>query len=146
MSIYKNQLEIDVTVLLNPKAPHYKEIREFSLNNESWLTHIDFVDNMAKLMSKSSIAIGAPGSTSWERACLGIPSIIIPLAENQRDIANNLEIAKAAIKVELVEIESNLFNAIQELINSWQAYYETNISLCDGLGRERVLQEIQKLF
>lgn len=142
----KNELDLNITVLLSPKAPHYDEVSKLCLKHINKIKHIDFVDNMAELMSNSCIAIGAPGSTSWERACLGIPSIIVPIAENQRDIANNLELAEAAIKVELSEIEDNLVSAIKELVVSWKTYHNTNLELCDGLGSERVLQYIQELL
>ncbi len=40
-------------------------------------------DDFAKMMSKSDLAIGAGGTTTWERMCLGVPSIIVSIAENQ---------------------------------------------------------------
>jgi len=42
-------------------------------------------------MADSDLAIGAAGSTSWERCCLGLPTLLIVLAENQRDAARFLE-------------------------------------------------------
>jgi UDP-2,4-diacetamido-2,4,6-trideoxy-beta-L-altropyranose hydrolase len=69
-----------VTVLLSERAPHYQQVKSFAKQEKSWVTHIDFVENMAEFMSGYDIVIGAPGSTSLERACLGIPSIIIALA------------------------------------------------------------------
>lgn len=41
-------------------------------------------------MIKADISIGACGSTSWERCCLGLPSIVITVAENQKPIAKEL--------------------------------------------------------
>ncbi len=40
-------------------------------------------DEFAKIMSNSDLAIGAGGTTTWERMCLGVPSIIVSIAENQ---------------------------------------------------------------
>ncbi|MEM8918563.1 MAG: UDP-2,4-diacetamido-2,4,6-trideoxy-beta-L-altropyranose hydrolase [Pseudomonadota bacterium] len=48
------------------------------------------VNDMASLMASCDMAIGAAGSTSWERCCLGVPTIMIVLADNQRLIAKNL--------------------------------------------------------
>lgn len=48
------------------------------------------VSNMAELMSQADIAIGAGGTTSWERCCLGLPTVMVELAQNQRDIAEAL--------------------------------------------------------
>jgi len=146
LSEFTDHSQLQVTVLLNPKAPHYSQVSEFSEQNKEWIRHFDFIDNMAELMSHHCIAIGAPGTTSWERACLGIPSIIIPLAPNQADIANSLEVAKAAVKVELSVFDRSFKTAVADILKNWQEYHETNLSVCDGLGRERVLQEIQGLF
>jgi len=52
------------------------------------------------------VAIGAPGTTSWERACLGLPSIIVPLAENQRETSNQLVKHGAVLCVNVEEIEA----------------------------------------
>ena len=96
-------------------------------------------------MTQHNIAIGAPGSTSWERACLGIPSIIIPLAENQKDISQSLVQAQAAIKVALDNIPSELLTAIDELKIHWTKFHNVNKSLCDGLGLSRVITQVEQL-
>jgi UDP-2,4-diacetamido-2,4,6-trideoxy-beta-L-altropyranose hydrolase len=38
---------------------------------------------MAKLMASCDAAIGAGGTTQWERACIGIPSLVVSIANNQ---------------------------------------------------------------
>lgn len=40
-------------------------------------------NDFAKIMSKADLAIGAGGTTTWERMCLGVPSIVVSIAENQ---------------------------------------------------------------
>ena len=135
-----------VTVLLKGNAPHYQQLKSFSQQNSDWVTHIDFTDNMAQLMTEHTIAIGAPGSTSWERACLGIPSIIIPLADNQEDISQSLVKAKAALKVVLEDIPTELPAAISELNSHWTSFHNASTELCDGLGLTRVLTQIEKQF
>ena len=44
------------------------------------------IENMAEIMTSCDLAIGAGGSTTWERCTLGIPTIQIETAENQRFI------------------------------------------------------------
>ena len=41
-------------------------------------------------MLKADMSIGASGTTSWERCCLGLPSLVISIAENQKPIAQEL--------------------------------------------------------
>jgi len=134
-----------VTVLLGPRAPHYQQVLDFCMQHNDWITHLDFVDNMAELMLLHQVAIGAPGTTSWERACLGLPSIIIPLADNQQTISRNLVAVDAAYKVELDDINLQLISTYQRLLQNWSALKKNNLKLCDGLGLNRVLQAIETL-
>lgn len=134
-----------VTVLLSPKAPHYLSVKQFCKQHVSWVSHIDFVEDMAELMLKHHAAIGAPGTTSWERACLGLPSIIIPLAENQRANSEQLVKAGAAIKVDLSDISTGLLTAYHAMIEDWQGMRLLNLSVCDGLGLFRVTHCINQL-
>ena len=46
--------------------------------------------HLADLMSRADLAIGAAGTTTWERMCLGIPSLVVSIAENQRPAAEAL--------------------------------------------------------
>ena len=55
------------------------------------------INNMAQLMADSDLAIGAAGATSWERCCLGLPSIMLVLAANQLEVAKGLKDAHAAL-------------------------------------------------
>lgn len=48
------------------------------------------ISNMAELMAWADLAISAGGSTCWELAFMGLPSIILVLADNQRLIAKQL--------------------------------------------------------
>ena len=134
-----------ITVLLSPNAPHYESVKQFCEKNTCWIRHITFVDDMAKLMLSHDVAIGAPGTTSWERACLGLPSIIVPLAENQKTISAQLVQASAAIKVSINEISTNLLTAYQTMMDNWHNMRLANFSICDGLGIFRVTQCINQL-
>jgi UDP-2,4-diacetamido-2,4,6-trideoxy-beta-L-altropyranose hydrolase len=49
------------------------------------------VTEMPELMAWADVAVAAGGTTTWERALLGLPSLIVVLAENQRDLAEASE-------------------------------------------------------
>ncbi|MFL9599001.1 UDP-2,4-diacetamido-2,4,6-trideoxy-beta-L-altropyranose hydrolase, partial [Aeromonas veronii] len=38
---------------------------------------------MAVLMAEHDLAIGAAGGMTWERACLGLPTLAVPIVDNQ---------------------------------------------------------------
>jgi len=133
-----------ITVLLGRQSPHYKAVAAFCREHD-WVTHIDFVNDMPSLMHKHDLAIGAPGSTTWERACLGIPSILIPLAENQQTICQNMLALDAAISVAIDDISSHFSGAYKQLISKAEYYQAQNLTLCDGLGLNRVLLAVEQL-
>ena len=49
--------------------------------------------HLADLMSEADLAIGAGGATTWERCCLGLPSLVVSIAENQRPACAALAVA-----------------------------------------------------
>jgi UDP-2,4-diacetamido-2,4,6-trideoxy-beta-L-altropyranose hydrolase len=135
---------LTITVLLGKGAPHYETVILYcaKLNNAR---QFDFVEDMAELMLDHDLAVGAPGSTSWERACLGLPCIVIPLAENQFEIAGRLQVNSAAVVVNLHELQSTFSEGFDRIMSKWDVYVQANLSLCDGLGIYRFLIEFQRL-
>ncbi|MDO6488129.1 UDP-2,4-diacetamido-2,4,6-trideoxy-beta-L-altropyranose hydrolase [Colwellia sp. 6_MG-2023] len=135
---------LSVTVVLSARAPHYNEVVTFCQENKDWIKHISFTNDMATLMESHDLAIGAPGTTSWERACLGLPSIIIPIADNQKYITQELTAANAAICLKIGDIKAKLFNSLKELLSDYKGFKERNLSLCDGLGVYRINEIIEQ--
>ena len=52
--------------------------------------------SLAGLMARADLALGAAGTASWERACLGLPCLVVPVAENQLQGARALQSAGVA--------------------------------------------------
>jgi UDP-2,4-diacetamido-2,4,6-trideoxy-beta-L-altropyranose hydrolase len=96
-------------------------------------------NRMAELMRDADLAIGAAGTTSWERCCLGLPALVLVLAENQRANAEALALAGAAITLRDV---SEIGGAVSGLVRDEQALHRMSAAafgLTDGLGTARVL-------
>ncbi|WP_372932136.1 UDP-2,4-diacetamido-2,4,6-trideoxy-beta-L-altropyranose hydrolase, partial [Shewanella putrefaciens] len=130
-----------LTVLLSPRAPHYKEVKAWC-DSHANVVHHDFVQDMASLMSEHDIAIGAPGTTSWERACLGLPNIVIPIAENQQAICQALLAHQASVLIQPSNIEHELQSALHHLLDNYSIFANANLKLCDGEGLYRVINVI----
>lgn len=47
--------------------------------------------SLALLMNRADIALGGAGATSWERICVGLPALVVCVAENQKPIAEEME-------------------------------------------------------
>ncbi|EGR3921541.1 UDP-2,4-diacetamido-2,4,6-trideoxy-beta-L-altropyranose hydrolase [Vibrio cholerae] len=138
------RVNADFTVLLSPRAPHFQQVNAWCLTQPN-VQHQDFVSDMANLMLEHDIAIGAPGTTSWERACLGLPSIIVPLAGNQLFICEQLVKHDAAVHVDINDIPSMLHGAFLKVLKEWSQFKEANLAICDGRGVRRVIFEIEQL-
>lgn len=86
----KLPVDMRITVVMGLHAPWLEQVRrqakELSIPTEVLVS----VDNMAQLMADCDLAIGAAGSTSWERCCLGLPTLIVILASNQIEVAVHL--------------------------------------------------------
>lgn len=140
-----DKVSANFTVLLSQRAPHFQEVKQWCASRTN-VEHKEFVSDMASLMLSHDIAIGAPGTTSWERACLGLPNIIIPIAENQRMICEQLAIHGASLSLEINQIPQCLYNTYQKTVEQWASFKSANLILCDGLGTRRVALEIEYLL
>ena len=111
--------ELRITVVMGLTAPWLQNVRELAVKMP-WSTEVVVnINDMAQRMVDSDLAIGAAGSTSWERCCLGLPTLMVVLADNQRDIAIGLERAGAAIALDQHNADKfvvELKNAITKLI------------------------------
>ncbi len=87
--------DILVDVVSGVNNPHRAQIQRLC----SQMPNTRFrcqVDNMAQLMSAADLALGAGGTTTWERCFLGLPSIIMVIAQNQYEVARAVANAGAA--------------------------------------------------
>lgn len=76
--------EIAIDVVVGATNPHQDDIRRLckALPNAGYHRQ---VGNMAELMRDADLAIGGGGVTTWERCCLGLPSLVAILADNQSE-------------------------------------------------------------
>jgi UDP-2,4-diacetamido-2,4,6-trideoxy-beta-L-altropyranose hydrolase len=123
----------NVVAVLGKTSPHNELIKHYAKDKN--IEVIIDANNMAKLMLDADLAIGAGGSTSWERCCMGLPTLLYVLAENQMTISESLE------DIGAVKIIRNLQQDLQSFID--QPDLLTNMSInaksaCDGLGSTRV--------
>lgn len=85
-----NRPDIDVDVVISDSSPYAPGIRDQVAGHANIHLHGN-LPTLAPLMARADLAIGAAGTTSWERLCLGLPALVVTLAENQRPIADGLQ-------------------------------------------------------
>lgn len=81
---------VAVTVVCGRDAPWLDRVRRRAARMRLPTEVLVGVSDMAERMLQADLAIGAAGGTAWERCCLGLPSIVVVLAENQRPGAEAL--------------------------------------------------------
>jgi len=135
LQIAKLPKDVEVTIVMGQTAPHLASVID-SANKLPYRSEVKVdVDNMAELMANADIAIGASGATTWERCCLGLPTIQLVTAYNQEFIAQKLNKINA---IKLVEID----NVIENLENFqyWmKSTGESASKVTNGSGIKRVL-------
>ena len=114
--------DLRVTVVMGPHAPWLAQVQAQAAQMP-WHTEVLVgVNNMAQLMAQSDLAIGAAGSTSWERCCLGLPTIQVVLAQNQEAIALALGRFGAALMLPSKAIEQTLRDLISTITSAEKLY------------------------
>jgi len=108
--------------------------------------HIDARD-MADLIAAADIAVGAGGSSAWERCCLGLPSLTVIVADNQRENTAALarEGATLAIAPPSGDFDARLVAEFARLVTDEKlraAMIASAAALCDGLGADRVAERL----
>ncbi|CAM5523654.1 UDP-2,4-diacetamido-2,4, 6-trideoxy-beta-L-altropyranose hydrolase OS=Eoetvoesiella caeni OX=645616 GN=DFR37_10298 PE=4 SV=1 [Eoetvoesiella caeni] len=135
-----------ITVVMGPHAPWLKEIMQLAATLRCKTSVLVNVSDMAGLMADADLAIGAAGATSWERCCLGVPSIIVILADNQRHIALALEAERAAEVVsDPVALSTILPSLIMRYRLSPVALSTMSLAaagITDGRGVQRVVSHL----
>lgn len=128
--------DLKITVVMGPHAPWLNNVTELSAQMP-WPTKVlSDVSNMAELMINHDLAIGAAGATSWERCCLGVPTIITVLAENQITTALALERSGAALVADQIELIPSILQKLMSDQGQGKlvALSEQASVLTDGLG------------
>lgn len=135
---------LDVTVVLGATAPGLEGVREQARSMPVPTEVRSDVTDMAALMSTADLAIGAAGGTAWERCCLGLPALLLVLADNQRQGAWALKASGAALLLGDArgeEWQARLPEALAACTapETLRAMMERAAAACDGGGTQRVI-------
>jgi UDP-2,4-diacetamido-2,4,6-trideoxy-beta-L-altropyranose hydrolase len=140
---------IAVDVVIGMSNPHADSISRLCLELPGAELHRG-ADDMAELMKRADLAVGAGGVMSWERCCLGLPTIAIGIADNQTGALTALAAAGAvayigsAPSVTADQIASTIQSMLDDPAGT-RAVGEAAWALVDGLGACRVREAICSL-
>ena len=142
-AVLDSNLDVKIAVAVGSNAESLSELRALATADQRISLHLDSTD-VCDLMASSDLAIGAGGMTSWERCCLGLPTILMVLADNQREAAHYLARAGGVSLVATRDNEAFLA-ALLSLSNDPTARIKMSraaSAVTDGLGTQRVVDAL----
>ena len=137
-----------ITVVMGPTAPWLEQVRKQAEEMRYSTEVLSNVSNMAELMAQADLAIGAAGSTSWERCCLGLPTLMLVLADNQKQAAQLLAQAGCAIAVSHSRLSEQLVRVLGKLRNKPSLLHDlaqASLVVTDGGGTQVVAVYLESL-
>jgi UDP-2,4-diacetamido-2,4,6-trideoxy-beta-L-altropyranose hydrolase len=141
-------VRLQVDLVAGAGNPQYETLQARCRNLPDVTLHRQ-VNAMADLMHQATVSIGAGGGTTWERFCLGLPSLVIAVADNQVAISETL--AQQGYHLYLGQSSlvtpTQLAEALQTMLakpEQRQVFSQAGLALVDGQGTQRVLEAILK--
>lgn len=140
---------VDLDVVAGMSNPEIKEIEKQCIVLGASF-HCQ-VSTMAELMSNADLAIGAGGTATWERCCVGLPAIVISIAENQEAVARSLGDLGALryLGTSSDVTEERLTNEIVALLHdpsTVRAMSAAGMQQVDGAGISHVVSCVEELI
>jgi len=146
----KIKKDVEFSIICGPFNPYYKKIESYFKKSNQYFRVISQPKEMANLYLETDIAISAGGTTSYELAYFGIPNIIITIAENQNEIAKELD--KQNISFFIGDKnnfkENELLNKVKKLTdnkNIRETMSKNGQRNVDGKGKIRIIDFLESL-
>jgi UDP-2,4-diacetamido-2,4,6-trideoxy-beta-L-altropyranose hydrolase len=156
----KDNISCDILdILKNCNLPNLNQITVILGINSIWINEVNMAalgmpittkvllgaNNMAELMASCDLAIGAGGATTWERCSLGVPSILINTAQNQNNIAKQMQSSSATFVINSInEINYSLPKLLSRCskLDTLLQLSTAASKITDALGTDRVTSEL----
>lgn len=143
-----NRPEIEADIVLSVASPTFRRVQECIARRPGLRLHAN-VQSLAPFMLAADLAIGASGATSWERLCLGLPALIVTVADNQRPIAAELSRRKLVRWLgDAGDVsERDLFSGLKEIVDAGldPVWSTSCLHFVDGAGTERVSAALSEM-
>ncbi|WP_210199533.1 UDP-2,4-diacetamido-2,4,6-trideoxy-beta-L-altropyranose hydrolase [Phaeovulum vinaykumarii] len=136
--------DLEAEVVMGASAQSVAAVRARIADRPGWSLTLDATD-MAQRMSTADLCIGAGGGTSWERCCLGLPTLAVAVAENQEPGLAALAARGAVELLSLAEARdpARMAKALARALARAPQMAQAAAGLCDGRGAGRVLDALE---
>ncbi len=137
-------LDLDIDVVLGSGAPHLENVRNRACEMGRAVEVTTDATDIAERMALADIAIGGGGTSSWERCCLGLPTLAVIVAENQKMVAEKLAQSGALRLLGTgadigAEVIAGNLRALADDPDRLKCMQQDAADICDGLGTRRVM-------
>jgi UDP-2,4-diacetamido-2,4,6-trideoxy-beta-L-altropyranose hydrolase len=134
-----------VDIVIGTNNPHQDKLQTLADQRGGTRLHIQ-PDGFTELLLRADLCIGAGGTTTWERLCLGLPSLVITVAKNQE--AFNIELNRDGLvswigkkeNVSSIDIKISLLEMMEQLKR--QPLFSERPNPVDGLGTLRTTEKM----
>lgn len=146
-SLLPDNTELDI--IMGPSAPYLKEVRQQAEQLPFKATVSVNVQDMAERMCLADLSIGAAGGSSWERCCLGLPTVLLAIAKNESMVSHALTDQGAVIPLNIdcleVNAKSALATSLETAIGNLGRIIDRALVITDGRGSSRVTTNLERL-
>ena len=153
INLLKDDRQLEIRVLVGAANPHMRALQQEIDSSSHQMSIVQNISDMPSAMTKADLIISAGGSTNWESLFLGLPAMMIIIAENQNPIADELAKQKLAINLGRGEdlVPERVADELRVLLDNPLRCNEISSrgrQQVDGYGAARVCQKLsgQKLF
>lgn len=135
--------DLEIVLVVGGANPHLRDVQVAAERCPVPVRIVQSVQDMPALMAWADVAISGAGGTSYELCYMGLPSLLLIVAENQRRIAARLDQLGVAVNAGMSrefrpESFASVLTALLESRQRREAMSEGGRELVDGLGSERV--------
>ena len=141
-----NRPDIAVDVVVGALNAHRQGIEQIASDLPDCTCHFN-VEDMAVLMAGADLAVGAGGTTVWERCALALPSLVITVAENQEKTVSDMAESGYLLflgRSKEVSVDS-LYHVLKTMLQSpWLliSFAKKTQSFVDSRGADRIVREV----
>lgn len=139
---------LDVEIVIGANNVHVASLKKLA-KNRGRTTISGSRLHLADLMAYADLAIGAGGTTTWERMCLGLPTVVVSIADNQTPScealaeANLVEYLGSSVNLATEQLTLSLLNLLQNSERLLELSERSKIYV-DGLGAHRIAEVLMR--
>jgi UDP-2,4-diacetamido-2,4,6-trideoxy-beta-L-altropyranose hydrolase len=139
------ELQMQVKIVVGPANPYGAEVKSKASKSDLRCEILEASREMPRLMSWADSAVTAGGGTCMELAFMGVPFLVVAVAENQKQVMSGFANKGAAVAlgwhadVEPRRIATEI-NALMKDRSRREGFSGLGQALVDGLGAWRVTE------